>query len=107
MPATISLAASSSPIMAGEDLILTCSITLPRGLIGIPSFSWIGPKKNYTIALQTHEGMFVSNLTLKGTVPADGGMYTCTANLGGSLTESINVTVLRECQSEQYYCIIQ
>ena len=96
MPANISLTASSSPIMAGEDLTLTCSITLPRGLIGTPSFSWTGPKKSHTTA---HDRMFVSTLMISGILPVDAGLYNCTAILGGSLTESINVTVSGECES--------
>ena len=97
MPATISLTASSPLIMAGEDLILTCSITLPRELIGTPSFSWTGPEESHTAAAhQTHDRMFVSTLMVNSILPADGGMYNCTAILGGSLTESINVTVSGE-----------
>ena len=107
MPANISLTALSSPIMAGESLILTCYITLPRELTDTPSFSWTGPKKNYTAAdIQTHDRVFISTLMLNGVLPADAGMYNCTAILGGSLTESINVTVSGECEDEQYYCII-
>ena len=86
--------------MAEENLLLTCSISLPSGLIGTPSFNWTGPKKSYTATLDTHEGMFFSTLMLNGILPGDAGMYTCTVILGGSLNDSINVTLLGECESE-------
>ena len=93
--ATISLTSSpSSPIVAGDSLTLTCSVTLPAGVTGTPDFQWEGPGVT-TPAAPTTSGQEVSSvLTLSAIATSQAGQYSCTATLSGSsVSTALNVTV--------------
>ena len=85
----------SSPIVAGDSLTLTCSITLPAGVIGIPDFQWEGPGVTPTPAAPTTSGQEVSSvLTLSAIATSQAGQYSCTATLSGSsVSTALTVTV--------------
>ena len=95
-PVTISLTSSpSSPVMAGESVTLTCSVTLPDGVTSTPDFQWEGPGGvTLTPAASTTSGQTVSSdLTLSEISTSQAGQYTCTATLYGSNTTSTTITV--------------
>ena len=93
--ATISLSSSpSSPIMAGDSLTLTCSVTLPAGVTGTPDFQWEGPGVTPTPAGPTTSGQEMSSvLTLSAIATSQAGQYSCTATLNGSVSTNLTVTV--------------
>ena len=94
--ATISLTSSpSSTIMAGDNVTLTCSVTLPTGVTGTPGLKWVGPGVTRTPADPTTSGqMTSSDLTLSDIATSQAGQHTCTATLSGSSVSSVtNVTV--------------
>ena len=98
-PATVSLTSSpSSPVMAGESVTLTCSVTLPDGVTGTPDFQWEAPGGvTLTPATPTTSGGTVfSDLTLSEISTSQAGQYTCTATLSGSITTSTTITVQSE-----------
>ena len=84
----------SSPIMAGDTVTLTCSVTLPHGVTGTPDFQWVGPGVPPTPADPTTSGEVVSSdLTLSEIATSQAGQYTCTATLNGSVNTSITIAV--------------
>ena len=94
-PATISLTSSPpSPITAGDSLTLTCSATLPAGVISTPDLQWEGPGVTPTPAAPTTSGQEVSSvLTLSAIATSQAGQYSCTATLSGSVSTALTVTV--------------
>ena len=93
---TISLTSSpSSPIMAGDTVTLTCSVTLPTGVTATPVFQWVGPGVTPSPADPTTSGQIVSSdLTLSKIATSQAGQYTCTSViLNGPNTTSITVSV--------------
>ena len=92
----VSLSSSPlSPIVAGESLTLTCSVTLPAGVTGTPDFQWVGPGVTPTPAAPTTSGQEVSSiLTLSAIATSQAGQYSCTASLSGSsVSTALTVTV--------------
>ena len=92
----VSLSSSPlSPIVAGESLTLTCSVTLPAGVTGTPDFQWEGPGVTPTPAAPTISGKEVSSiLTLSAIATSQAGQYSCTATLSGSsVSTALTVTV--------------
>ena len=81
--------------MAGGSLTLNCSISLPSGIGRTPTFQWEGPKgsQNPTMSTPMLSGGRVSSLTVNDVQPADAGVYSCTATLGGSITNTTTVNV--------------
>ena len=94
-PATISLTSSpASPIMAGDTVTLTCSVTLPTGVTGTPAFQWEGPGVSSMPADSTTSGNMVSSdLTLSEIATSQAGQYTCIVTLSGSVNVSLNIHV--------------
>ena len=85
-PAIVSITSSpSSPVMAGDNITLTCSVTLPTGVTGTPDIQWEGPGVSGQ--------MVSSDLTLSEITTSQAGQYTCTATLSGSVSNSVNITV--------------
>ena len=94
--ATISITSSpSSPVMAGDTVILTCSVTLPPGVTGTPDFQWEGPGVTPTPADPTTSGQVVSSdLTISEIATSQAGQYTCTATLDEtSVSTFVTITV--------------
>ena len=92
----ISLSSSpSSPIMVGDSVTLTCSVTLPAGVTGTPDFQWEGPGVTPTPAAPTTSGQEVfSVLTFSGIATSQTGQYSCNATLrDSSISTALNVTV--------------
>ena len=85
-PPSISLTSSPpSPITAGDNVTLTCSVTLPTGLTGTPDFRWEGPGVTPTPDDPIASGQRVSSdLTLSEIATSQAGQYTCTATLNGT-----------------------
>ena len=85
--------------MAGDNVTLTCSVTLPTGVTGTPYFHWEGPGVPPTPADHTTNGQEVSSvLTLSTISTSQAGQYICTATLNGSSVTIVsaiatNVTV--------------
>ena len=93
---TISLSSSPpSPIVAGESVTLTCSVTLPAGVTGTPVFQWEVPGVTPTPTAPTTSGQEVSSvLTLSAIATSQAGQYSCNATLSGSsVTTTLPVTV--------------
>ena len=84
--------------MAGDNVTLTCSVTLPTGVTGTPDFHWEGPGVTPTPADPATNGQEVSSvLTLSTISTSQAGQYICTATLNGSsVTIATNVTVQSE-----------
>ena len=85
----------SSPVMAGESVTLTCSLTLPDGVTSTPDFQWEGPGGvTPTPADSTTSGQTVSSdLTLSEISTSQAGQYTCTANITGGFRAATIVSV--------------
>ena len=107
-PATFSLSSSpSSPIVAGDSLTLTCSITLPAGVTGTPDFQWEGPGVTPTPAAHTTSGQEVSSvLTLSAIATSQAGQYSCTATLSGS-SVSTDLTVTVQSKFTVINCLLR
>ena len=87
-----------SPIVAGDSLTLTCSVTLPAGVTGTPNFQWEGPGVTPTPAFPTTSGQEVSSvLTLSVIATSQAGQYSCTATLSGS---SVSTALTSTVQSK-------
>ena len=92
----VSLSSSPlSPIVAGDSLTLTCSVTLPAGVTGTPDIQWEGPGVTLIPAAPTTSGQEVSSvLTLSAIATSQAGQYSCTATLSGSsISTALTVTV--------------
>ena len=86
----------SSTIIAGDNVTLICSVTLPPGVTGTPDIQWEGPGVTPTPADPTTNGQEVSSvLTLSSISTSQAGQYTCTATLTGAtpVMASVNITV--------------
>ena len=83
--------------MAGDNVTLTCSVTLPPGVIGTPDFHWEGPGE-VTPADPTTNGLEVSSVLPLSTIStSQAGQYICTGTLNGSsITNVTNVIVQSE-----------
>ena len=95
-PFLITLTSSSfSSVVAGDIVILNCSVALPTGVASTPDFHWVGPGVTPTPADPTNNGQEVSSvLTLTNISTSQAGRYTCIATLNGScLTNTTTVTV--------------
>ena len=81
--------------MAGDNVTLTCSVTLPTGVTDTPDFQWEGPGVTPTPADPTTNRQEVSSvITLSTISTSQAGQYICTATLNGSsMTIATNVTV--------------
>ena len=84
--------------MAGDNITLNCSATLPTGVTGTPDFHWEGPGVPPTPADLAINGQEVSSvLTLSTIATSQAGQYICTVTLNGSsVANSINLTVQSE-----------
>ena len=82
--------------MAGENVSLTCSVTLPGTVSGSPVFQWEGPGGNPSAAAPTTSGQVVnSTLTLIAVETSQSGQYNCTASLEGSnVSRSGNINIV-------------
>ena len=83
---------------AGEDTVLTCTLSLPRGVHGNTNFQWEGPggvlQSGVADSTTSAENVITSSdLILSEISLAQAGQYTCTATLYGSNTTSINISV--------------
>ena len=84
--------------MAGDNVTLTCSVTLPTGVTGTPDFLWEGPGVTPTPADPTTNGqMTTGNLILSEIATSQAGQYTCTATLNGT---PVNASVIILVQSK-------
>ena len=103
-PATISLTPSSPTVMAGDTVILTCSISLPSGVTGTPVFQWEGPG---VIDDPTSSGGVVSSiLTLTSVSTSEAGLYSCTASLGGNISTNTIITVQSKVFKFQHFSVL-
>ena len=84
--------------MAGDNVTLTCSVTMSTEVTGTPDFHWEGPG-DITPADPTTDGQEVSSVLPLSTIStSQAGQYICTATLNGSsVTIATNVTVQSEC----------
>ena len=84
--------------MAGGNVTLICSVTLPHGVIDTPDFQWEGPGGVIlTPADSMTSGQTVSSdLPLNEITTSQAGQYTCTATLSRSITNSTTITVESE-----------
>ena len=73
--------------MAGDTVSLTCSVTLPTGVIDTPEFRWEG---GGVTSIPTTRGQIVTSLlTLSDIATSQAGQYTCTATLNGSSVSTV------------------
>ena len=97
-PCIVSVALTSSPsspVVAGDPVTLTCSVTLPDGVTGTPDFQWEGPGGvTPTPADSTTSGQTVSSvLTFSEVSTSQAGWYACAAVLGDYISSSTTITV--------------
>ena len=105
--AIISLSSSpSSPIVAGDSLTLTCSVTLPAGVTGTPDFQWVGPGVTTPAAPITSGQEVSSVLTLSAIATSQAGQYSCTATLSGS-SVSTDLTVTVQSKFTAINCLLR
>ena len=97
-PLMISVSSSTSTLIAGDSVTLTCFVTLPDGVTGSPEFQWEGPGETPDPAAPSTSGQEVtSQLTLSAIRTSQAGQYTCTASLGdSSKNNATSITVLGE-----------
>ena len=80
---------------AGEQLVLTCTVTVVQHLISVPSVEWSGG------SVGKGDGVIKSNTTYNGVTSkktltfsplhtSHGALYTCTATI---IDQSINLTI--------------
>ena len=81
--------------MAGDNVTLTCTVTLPSEVTDTPVFQWEGPGGvTPTPEDSMTNGQTVSNdLILNDVTTSQAGQYTCNATLSGYITESIIINV--------------
>lgn len=89
---TITITPSPSVIRIGVPVTLTCSISLPSGVTGTPSFQWAGPNETPPTNSISNGGL-TSNLTITKIAISDAGTYQCTAILKGNVTAFTNLTI--------------
>ena len=107
-PVNISLTSSSpSLIMSGTTVNLTCSVSLPIE-VDISVLQWKGPGDIPTPTNSTMGGgkRISSILTFNQITTSQSGLYTCNFTLGGSISKSINITVLGKCQAAIIICLL-
>ena len=76
-PPTVSIVHSSSSVMAGQPLTLTCSASLQQGIVGSPTLLWTRDGVD-----QPGEASSDSlSLSFSPLLTSHGGVYTCTARL--------------------------
>ena len=91
---TISLTSSPTHVLAGDTVTLTCSVTLPTGVTGIPDFQWEGPGVTPTPADSATSGQIVSSdLTLSEIATSQAGLYSCVAYISGTIINT-SITIL-------------
>ena len=73
--------------MAGGTVSLTCSVSLPSGVMGSSVFQW---ERASGVINQTSSVLTISEISA-----SDAGIYTCTVSLGGSSLPNVstNITV--------------
>ena len=84
-----------SPIMAGDSVNLTCSVTLADGVTGTPNIQWLVSVITPTPAAPIISGQDVSSvLTFSAIATSQAGLYLCTATLSGSfVSTALNIMV--------------
>ena len=95
-PATIFLPPSSM-VMVLATVTLTCSLSLPSGVTDTPVFQW---ERNGVPLTATSTGVS-SDLTLSK-ISSEAGVYSCTASLRGSISDTTNITVQGEWSCSLY-----
>lgn len=108
-PAFISVISShSSPPTVGETVTLTCSVTLPSGVTGVPVFQWEGPGGESLAATQSmsRRRRVSSELQLREISPLNVGSYTCSATLHGSVSNITTVPPLLSNQLTHKCCFL-
>ena len=72
--------------IVGREFVMTCTVTVVRGLTVIPEVIWTGPDGNLTMTKnitmgykQTSGNMTTRSLTLHSLQSSEGGLYSCTA----------------------------
>ena len=90
--------------MAGESITLTCSVTIPYGLDGIPEFQWEGPGKipNPTSPSSFSGQEVKSRITLSALRTSQAGQYTCTASLGDFSRNSSKLVIVHSKDNNYY-----
>lgn len=101
--ASLSVTHSPSTVVAGKPVNITCSITLPSGLIGSPEFTWKAelngaePTQNYR-----ESGTAISLLKFEMIPIPNSGTYSCTACLNGCINASTTVSI----ESKYNNCLV-
>ena len=85
-PATITVTSSSSTVLVGDSVTLTCNFTPPPEVTDTPVYEWSGPG----VTDSKKEG---NTLTLTNISTSDAGSYLCTVTLGGSVSSDTTITV--------------
>ena len=89
-----------APAIAGSSFTLTCTISLPAGVLVVPDVRWQGPAVTAGSAPSTVTGLgptYTSELTINPLTLSHGGQYTCTASYtvdGGTSPHGTNTVIL-------------
>ena len=72
--------------IVGREFVMTCTVTVVRGLTVIPEVIWTGPDgnltetKDITMGYKQTSGLVTHrSLTLRSLQSSEGGLYSCTA----------------------------
>ena len=113
---------SSSPddsAIVGREFVMTCTVTVVRGLTAVPRVVWTGPDgnlthtKNITMGYEQTSGLMTTrSLTLHSLQSSEGGQYSCTAAVSISgfetlpqISSSKQLTVISELAIYILYCL--
>ena len=84
----------SSSIVAGDSLILKCSVSLPPEVDGSPVFQLVGPQFVHTrFDNNSGIGYQFSKFRLYKMRTSQSGLYSCRATLNGSIFAYISIHV--------------
>ena len=86
--------AGPTTTIAGEQLVLTCTVRVVEHLISVPSVTWsggsVGRGDSVIESITTHNGVISkTTLTFNPLHTSHGALYTCTATI---IDQSINLT---------------
>ena len=96
---------SDDSAIVGREFVMTCTVTVVRGLTVIPEVIWTGPDgnltgtKNITMGYKQTSGLVTTrSLTLHSLQSSEGGLYSCTADISGleppQISSSKHLTVI-------------
>ena len=81
----------------GNNVVLTCTVTRPSGVISVGYINWLRPNGIGTNMYNplTNGREVTATLRISGIRTSDVGVHTCTLYLGGSISGSVIIPPLQ------------